>query len=149
MRISDWSSDVCSSDLIDQPARDEDVEIAIETGRGQQQPAIVTGNIRADFLAHQQAIASAGLGGYGPSPIAVLGRFGIVTVQEEPVVTEASCGDYHAIRAYGLAIQYDAAHTTVFVCVQRGHAAAPRNVDIAAVDLPAQQLGRAAGGEKV
>src|SRR3546814_4625422 len=117
MRISDWSSDVCSSDLIDQPARDEDVEIAIETGRGQQQPAIVTGNIRADFLAHQQAIASAGLGGYGPSPIAVLGRFGIVTVQEEPVVTETSCGDYHAIRAYGLAIQYDAAHTTVFGCV--------------------------------
>src|SRR3546814_7431218 len=52
---------------IDQPARDEDFEIAIETGRGQQQPAIVTGNIRADFLAHQQAIASAGLGGYGPS----------------------------------------------------------------------------------
>src|SRR3546814_14007443 len=53
---------------IDQPARDEDFEIAIETGRGQQQPAIVTGNIRADFLAHQQAIASPGLAGYGPSP---------------------------------------------------------------------------------
>src|SRR3546814_18050287 len=85
-------------------------------------------------------MARAGLCGYGPSPIAVLGRLGIVTVQEEPVVTEASCGDYHAIRAYGLAIQYDAAHTTVFVCVQRGHAPAPRNVDIAAVDLAVQHL---------